>query len=96
MSERDVSEAFNKQLREMRPYGIAFVVVIVGMFAGLAFVASTGSRDDLIWVGLPAVLLMVPLGLPIFRAHRCPNCRRFMGRDVGRFCPLCSARLRRD
>ncbi len=96
MTEKDVIEAFNKQLRKMRPYGIAFVVVILAMFAGLAVVVSTGTRDDLIWVLLPALLVMGPLGLPILRAHRCPNCQKFMGREVGRFCPMCAARLRID
>jgi hypothetical protein len=98
MSEKDVTEAFSKSLRKARPYAIAFVVVLLAMFAGLAVVASTGTRErgDLIWVGLPAVLVMVPLGLAILRAHRCPSCQKFMGRDLGQFCPLCAARIQKD
>ena len=69
------------------------LVLLGGLGAGAATVAIPGWGFLLPYVLGGNLVLLVALAVPLLRAHRCPHCRRFMGRDLGSLCPLCGAKL---
>ena len=92
----DVSAAFERQQRAVRPFTAA--TTAVGALTVGGSVAALFSDDHLYliaWVLLVGAGLMAILVVPLSRARRCPNCGRSTGRRPGIFCPVCGARLTR-
>lgn len=94
MEPPDVSEQFQRQVAAVKPLTITATTVSLVTLAGSLAVLLVDRYAHLLTyiLGTGAFLLAV-LAIPIVRAHRCPNCAKLTGRDVGIFCPLCGARL---
>ena len=91
----DYAAAFKQQVKKYRWYARgALALVLVTLIVPFILLAMDVSRETfgyfLAGVLVPIVLLVVP----IWKMNTCPACRKFMGRDVGSFCPVCGVRIR--
>jgi len=94
MEPPDVSHQFQRQVSAVRPLTAAATAVgILTVALGLAVLLVDRFAYLLTYILLGGAALLAALAVPIVRAHRCPNCQKLVGRDVGIFCPLCGARL---
>jgi hypothetical protein len=94
MQPPDVSDRFQRQVGAVRPLTIAATAVALATVASsLAVLLIDRFAHLLTYILVSGAFLLAVLAVPIVRAHRCPNCRKLIGRDVGVFCPLCGARL---
>jgi len=93
---KDYTDEFSLQLKGYQPWALVllgwFIILIIGSFAILVL-------EYTIWLYtfflIAMLLLFVPIAFRTISTLRCPACRRFMGRDVSRFCPLCGVQIRR-
>lgn len=93
----DVSEQFEAQIRRFRPWAIALLVLLGVLFVAPIVMFACGANIRAIVVAAGGLLVaMLLLGRPAIRASTCPACKRFMGREIGSFCPRCGARVRRE
>lgn len=94
MEPPDFSQQFQRQVSAVRPLTIAATVVGLATVAlSLAVLLVDRFAYLLTYILVTGAVLLAVLAVPIVRAHRCPNCQKLIGRDVGIFCPLCGARL---
>ncbi|MDD3740352.1 MAG: hypothetical protein PHH30_03850 [Bacteroidales bacterium] len=96
-NEKDFSDQYREKVKKFKPWGILifvdFVLIIVGLpFA--YFVLSLNSTGILIYLVLCAILLLVCVPF-LITTLKCPNCGKFMGRDIGKYCPLCGVKIRK-
>lgn len=94
MEPPDVSDQFQRQVGAVKPLTIvATAVGLVTVASSLALLLLDRFAYLLTYILVIGAFLLAVLAIPIVRAHRCPNCQKLIGRDVGIFCPLCGARL---
>ncbi len=93
--EQDHSEIYEARLRAFRPWAWYLLAWLVALLAvPLAVMALDPGTGLIPWL-VPALALLALPALPALRrVATCPACGRFMGRDIGIFCPLCGTRLR--
>lgn len=74
-----------------KPGQVRLLMIVLGALALL--LVPLGSWLNSMW-GLYAGLLCYILAVLVwFRLHRCPHCRRHLGRHTGLYCPHCGERL---
>ncbi len=97
--ENDVSEIYEARLKAARPWAIYLVGWLILLI--VAPISIILFDDDLARKYWPLLIVLLGAALapcigPIRSLLKCPSCGRFMGRDIGVFCPLCGARLRKN
>ncbi|HNQ68420.1 MAG TPA: hypothetical protein PKN32_08580 [Bacteroidales bacterium] len=94
--EKDFSNQYREQVKKFKPWGILIFVDFILIIAGLPFayfVFNLNSTGIIIYLVFCALLLLVCV--PFFiNVLKCPNCGKFMGRDVGKYCSQCGVRIR--
>lgn len=95
-SEKDFSEQYGRTLKAFRPWVISILLWIVIFFGGFIYIVTSFDAKYLLVFFVIMCILAIPSGRAILKASRCPSCKRFMGRDVGNFCPICGVRIRRE
>ncbi|HPG73918.1 MAG TPA: hypothetical protein PLM49_06465 [Bacteroidales bacterium] len=94
----DYTEICKKQRKRVKIPAIIFLMVLVLILLGLpAFyiIFTPGSTGILLYL-LACTLLAAPALPRLVSVLRCPACKKWMGRDVGKFCPNCGVKLRVD
>ncbi len=92
----DYTEIYKHQLKRVKIPAIIFLMVLVLLLLGLpAFyiIFTPGSTGILFY--LLACTFLAALALPrLVSVLKCPACKKWMGRDVGKFCPNCGVKIR--
>ena len=98
----DYADAYRHQVRKFRPYAMmlgAFILATLSYSLTVIYLWINGrvSHDevaDLSRIGTIIFAAVICLFIyPIYRARKCPNCNRFMGRNITNNCPLCGVKL---
>lgn len=93
----DFTKQYKKQREKFRPWAIFMLVIMTALTIILPILAITIQIDKsfvmtyvAICVGL--LILTVP---SLIKASKCPNCKKYMGRDLSRFCPVCGVQIQK-
>lgn len=94
-NEKDFSTEFQQQLKKLRPWSFVMLFLFLA-FLVLSLLIFTLGIDPLYLQILGGIILIsfIPLLFIYVKYSRCPSCKKFMGRDVGNFCPLCGVKIR--
>ena len=78
-------------MRKLRPSQVRLLTVALAALALLLVpIGSWLESTVLLYAGLICYILVV---LVWFVLHRCPHCRRHLGRHNGLYCPYCKKKL---
>lgn len=78
-------------MRKLKPGQVRLLMVLSGALTLLLLPLGAWLRIDwLLYAGLICYILAV---LVWFRLHRCPHCRRHLGKHTGLYCPYCGKKL---
>jgi len=92
----DFSKEFSKQRAKFFPYAIAlaimaFAIIIILPILFFIFSLSETFLIAYLIICLGILLVCIPSWL---KTSTCPNCKKFMGRDLSKFCPVCGVRIK--
>ena len=93
---KDFVEEYRQQTQAFKPWAFVTLFIFVAIVLGLPIAFMIFEIGN---VGIFIYILLCLLGLiamlPVFiKVLKCPSCKKWMGRDVGKFCPLCGVRIR--
>jgi len=97
MMDNDVSDIFEARVKAARPwafYFLGWLILVISVPIAMVIVDPATKHLPMI-LGILAAAV-VPSIAPLARMLRCPSCARCMGRDIGEYCPLCGARIRKE
>lgn len=103
MNDTDYISIYEKRLQKAKPYAFLSMALLVVLMAG-SITSATVFLKGLVpldqfthWtrIGLGAFLIPVLLIIiPLYKAHKCPKCNKFMGMKIGTHCNLCGTKIR--
>lgn len=94
---KDFSEEYSQTLKKTKPWSYVFI----SLFALLIFVTPAlliffNHLENFVLVFvIVCFALLITVSVILVKAMICPSCKKFMGRDIGSFCPLCGVRIRK-
>ena len=92
---QDFSEEFIAQRVKMRPWAILIALVFLAIIVVLPllfFTIGLSTTFFTIYVTVSAALLIIALP-SVIKLSRCPSCKKYMGRDISKFCPVCGVKI---
>ncbi|MBN2570638.1 MAG: hypothetical protein JXA68_00805 [Ignavibacteriales bacterium] len=94
-NEKDFFSEFQQQLKKLRPWSFLMLFLFVA-FLIFSILIFTFELDPIYLqiLGGSILIIFIPLLFIYIKYSRCPNCKKFMGRDVGNFCPICGVKIR--
>ncbi len=91
----DFTKEFSAQRTTFRPWALLLGFNALAIIIGLPIVYVTLQPGETVLglvLGVSALLLLATI--PAFiKASKCPSCYKFMGREQGKFCPLCGVQI---
>lgn len=92
---KDFTSEFQLQLKKLRPW--SFLIVALFLLFLLATLIIFIFELEILYLQIISGIILtsfIPLLFLFVKYLRCPNCKKFMGRNVGNFCPLCGVKIR--
>ena len=91
----DFTKEFSAQRAMFRPWAILVVFNALAIIIGLPLVYFLLDPGETVIGVIGGVIVLVFLAtiVPFIKASKCPACHNFMGREQGRFCPLCGVQI---
>lgn len=94
---KDFTKEFSTQRAKFLPYAIITSVTIFGIIIVLPvlfFILEFGKNFLTIYLAVCLGILLICIPSMILFAT-CPNCHKYMGRDLSKFCPVCGVKIRK-
>lgn len=96
-SKKDFTDKFAAQKAKLRPWAILVIVTIIAIIIVLPIMFFTSALDStflMVYITVCAIALLS--AIPSFiTLSRCPNCKKYMGRDISKHCPVCGVRIQK-
>lgn len=92
---KNFTQEFALQRKKFRPWAILILLTVLalGVVLPLLFSVLTFSPTffkTYITIGSVVLLFAIPSAI---KYSKCPNCKKFMGRTISKFCPTCGAQI---
>ena len=93
MSQNYILE-FTNQKKRFKPFAWAFLAIVAEViFLPILLFFLNVEKWIIGLVVASALFGFVPIGFFWYQSLKCPNCKSFMGKTVGKYCPLCGAQI---
>lgn len=92
---KDFTKEFTAQKLKLRPWAILILATIVALVLVLPVLFVTLSFGMIFFTSYIALCIVVLLfSIPsVIKASRCPNCKKYLGRDISKLCPMCGVQI---
>ena len=67
---------------------IFWIMLIIG-----ALISGIGSTEDIQWMAMLGIAVMMGGLLIKILLYRCPHCGKYLDRSSGEFCPYCGKKV---
>ncbi len=95
-SKPNFTQAFSEQKTKLRPYAITASIATLAIIIGSPILFLLNARATFLTVHLTIFLVILLACIPsIIKASHCPNCQKYMGKSIGKFCSLCGVQLQK-
>ncbi len=94
---KDFTKEFSNQKTNFRPWGILLLVSVLALLVVLPilfFVLKLVQAFLIIYILVFVILLILTLP-KVIKLSKCPSCKKYMGRDVSKFCPVCGVQIQK-
>jgi hypothetical protein len=94
---KDFTEEYSQTLKKSKPWSYVFILLfaILILVTPALFIFFDNIETFLLVFVIVCLILLLAVSIILVKAMICPSCRKFMGRDIGSFCPLCGVRIRK-
>jgi hypothetical protein len=97
MEVEDYSKIYQERQKKYRPFAYAFFGDLLILVVGLLIMIKFGADVFLLQIfGFVMMLGIFVSGILLVPLMKCPKCKKFMGRDIGKFCAYCGVRILPD
>ena len=94
-SKENFTKQFAEQKTKFRPWAVLLLIDTVALtiiLPILFFTIKLNKTFITAYITIFAVLIVVALP-QVIKVSRCPNCKKYMGRDISKFCPVCGVQI---
>ncbi len=96
-STKDFTKEFALQRAKFKPWAILMIVCVLAIIVVLPILYFVIEfKETFLWIYLAAVL--APLSFTFYKTvqfARCPSCKKYMGRDISKFCSICGVQIQK-
>lgn len=96
-SKKDFTKEFEIRRKRFLPWAILILISVLGIIIILPILYATSDLDIKslgIYGTIFAILLMLAIN-KVIQYSKCPNCKKYMGRDISKFCPICGVQIQK-
>lgn len=97
-STKDFTEEFNSRRKKFRPLAIVmvlYILIVLMVVPIILAVAGAFTQTSFCAYGLIAFIPGIFFTVKAVKFMRCPNCNKYMGLALPKFCPLCGAHIQK-
>lgn len=93
---KDFIKEYSDITAKFKPTALLMFVALIGLIVILPILYFTINMDQqflTIFVG--ACTIMLIFSIPAWlKVSKCPNCKKFMGREISKHCPNCGVQIK--
>ena len=92
---QDFRQEFTTQRKKLRPWAILLLVLITFLLIVTPILFFVIELDKNLFTGYLTIFVILSLFIlaKVVKLSKCPSCKKYMGRDIGKSCSNCDVKI---